>query len=82
MENSVKEKIINLLQKTENIELLQQVYSILDNNINFQEGEIWNNLSVEERNEIYLSAREGENPENLIDHEEAIREIRNKLGWS
>lgn len=81
MKHSVKEKIINLLQKTNNDMLLEQVYSILDSAVNSERGEIWNSLSVKDREDTMLSIRESQVQGNLIDHEDAMKEIRAKLGW-
>jgi hypothetical protein len=82
MKHSLKEKIIDLLQHTNNDKLLEQVYSILDSAINSSKGEIWNGLKEEDRKETLLSVKEAADPYNIINHEDAMKEIRTKLGWT
>jgi hypothetical protein len=62
MEHSLKEKIIDLLQHTNNDKLLEQVYSILDSAINSSNGEIWNGLKESDRRETLLSLKESSDP--------------------
>jgi len=35
-----------------------------------KEGQIWNRLSNDQKQELLLSVRESENPDNLISHED------------
>ncbi|MEX2336760.1 MAG: hypothetical protein WD555_05775 [Fulvivirga sp.] len=81
MRNSVKDKIIDLVKQTENVRLLEQVYAILDSELHGAKGQIWDSLSAEEKKETYQSLKESESSENLIDHEQAMKDIRRELGW-
>lgn len=82
MEHSIREKIIDLLLRTDDDKLLEQVYAVLDSAINAPNNGIWNNLTAEERNETLLSLEESNTADNLVDNEEVRREIRAKLGWA
>jgi hypothetical protein len=82
MEHSLKEKIIDLLQHTNNDKLLEQVYSILDSAINSSRGEIWNGLKENDRKETLLSLKESTDPYNIINHQEGMKEMRTRLGWT
>lgn len=77
----VKKKIIELVEKSENSVFLEQIYSIMDSNTS-PEGELLNLLNAEEKEETYQSLKDVEDPENLISQDEAMEQIRSKLGWN
>lgn len=77
----VKKKIIELVEKSENSVFLEQIYSIMDSNT-LPEGELLNLLNAEEKEETYQSLKDVEDPENLIGQDEAMEQIRSKLGWN
>ena len=81
MDTNVKDKIIDLVQRSTNGELLDQVYAILDSNLNYREGQIFQQLTVEEQAETIKSLKESEEEKNLIDHDTAMKDIRKKFGW-
>jgi len=81
MDLIVKKKIIELVEKSQNSVFLEQIYTIMDSN-NSDEGELLNLLSAEEKKETYQSLKDIEDPDKLISQDEAMNEIRKKLGWN
>ncbi|PRX51970.1 hypothetical protein [Salegentibacter salegens] len=81
MNSVLKRKIINIVERSENTFFLEQVYSILDRNT-LSEGELLEQLSVEEKEKTYQSLKDSEDSSNLIDHDLAMDEIRKNLGWN
>ena len=81
MDLIVKKKIIALVEKSENSVFLEQIYTIMDSNKS-DEGELLNFLSAEEKKETYQSLKDMEDPDNVISQDEAMNEIRKKLGWN
>ncbi|MCK5210725.1 MAG: hypothetical protein KAQ79_21995 [Cyclobacteriaceae bacterium] len=82
MEKKIRNKIIQLVNVTKDQKLLEQVYTILDSRTNFAEGQLFNNLTSDQKTETELSLRESEEEYNLEDHESVMKDIRNKFGWN
>jgi hypothetical protein len=82
MEQKIKSKIIQLVQGTSDQLLLEQVYNILDSQNNFSEGQLFENLTPEQKEETLLSLQESNEEYNLEDHESVMKDIRGRFGWS
>ena len=66
----LKNSFHNLIDSINNDALLMRFYDIISQIKNSREGELWNKLSKEDQEDLLLSAKESENEENLISHEE------------
>lgn len=63
----LKSDLHKILDKIENEQLLRTIYDFLKQRENTQEGQIWNTLTEEQKNEVYLSYKESTDGNNLID---------------
>jgi uncharacterized beta-barrel protein YwiB (DUF1934 family) len=63
----LKSDLHKILDKIENEQLLRTIYDFLKQRENTQEGQIWNTLTEEQKNEVYLSYKESHKDKNLID---------------
>lgn len=63
----LKSDLHKILDKIENEQLLRTIYDFLKQRENTQEGQIWNTLTEEQKNEVYLSYKESTEDNNLID---------------
>ncbi|MCF8373999.1 MAG: hypothetical protein K9H64_20420 [Bacteroidales bacterium] len=66
----LKANLHNLIDTINNYNLLQRVYSLLDQTVDSEEGYLWSKLSQEEQEEMILIEKESHDPENLIPHSE------------
>ena len=82
MENSIRKKIIQLVNATHDQKLLEQVYNVLDSQNNFSENQLFENLSSDQKKDTELSLQESKEKYNLEDHDSVMKEIRNKFGWN
>ena len=82
MQEKIRNKIIQLVNITKDQKLLEQVYNILDNSINFSEGQLFDNLAPDQKEETKLSLKESKEDYHLEDHEKVMKEIRDKFGWN
>jgi len=82
MEERLKTKIIQLVNASNNQNLLEQIYNILDSQINFAEGQLFGGLSHEQKKETELSLNESKEEYNLEDHDSVMRDLRKQFGWS
>ena len=62
-----------LIESIDNDNLLNIFYDILKRRSNAQEGDLWNRLSKEEREELLLAFEESDKPENLISQEKMTK---------
>jgi uncharacterized radical SAM superfamily Fe-S cluster-containing enzyme len=74
---NIKDDLRILIEKIDNDELLEMVYQILDSKRSEQDEDLINNLTVEERKELYQSYDESLDDSNLIDLD-AIKEKHSK----
>jgi uncharacterized protein YjgD (DUF1641 family) len=80
MLETVKRKLIQLVEESNDEGLLTQVYSVLESHS--ETKDIFDDLTEKDKAETMLSLNESKEAYNLIDHEEAMETIRNNLGWS
>ncbi|MBK8448489.1 MAG: hypothetical protein WAR77_08905 [Saprospiraceae bacterium] len=67
-----KEAFHKLIDTIEDEGLLNEYYNLITRLSNSQEGELWNTLTNEQKEELMLSYEESKDPKNLISHEEVI----------
>ena len=58
-----------LIDEIENERLLMKFYDLLLKSNDQKEGDLWNQLSEEQKNEVLLAESESRYQKNLIDHE-------------
>jgi len=74
MPNSIKQKLHDLIEKTDNESLLNQIYEfLLAHTTTPVNGDLWNMLSIEQQKELLLSLEESNDATNLISNEEVKR---------
>jgi len=73
----LKQNFHHLIDSIDNEKLLINFYDLIKKRTTVKEGQLWNNLTEQEKQELILSLDESKKPENLIDHEEMT--IKHKL---
>jgi hypothetical protein len=63
----LKSNLHQLLDKIENEELLRTLYDFIKQKESSREGEFWNTLTEDQKNEIFLSYETSQDDTNLID---------------
>ena len=63
----LKSELHKMLDSIESESLLRALYDFLKLNGTATEGHTWRTLTDAQKNEVYLSYEESENPDNLID---------------
>lgn len=71
---AIKKEFHELIDKVENILILEQFFNALNFSQNNSKAELWDSLTDSERNDIILAFNESEDENNLISFEE----IKNK----
>ncbi len=66
----LKQNFHHLIDSIDNEKLLINFYDLIKKRTTVKEGQLWNNLTEQEKQELILSLDESKKPENLIDHEE------------
>lgn len=66
----LKQNFHHLIDSIDNEKLLINFYDLIKKRTTVKEGQLWNNLTEHEKQELILSLDESKKPENLIDHEE------------
>jgi len=66
----LKQNFHHLIDSIDNEKLLINFYDLIKKRTTVKEGQLWNNLTEQEQQELILSLDESKNHENLIDHEE------------
>lgn len=67
-----KEAFHRLIDNIEDEGLLNEYYNLISRLTNCKEGELWNSLTPEQKEEQMLSYEESKDPKNLISHEEVV----------
>ena len=62
----LKTDLHKILDRIENEQLLRTIYDFLKQGESVQEGQIWQNLTEEQKKEVYLSYEESQYDKNLI----------------
>jgi hypothetical protein len=66
----IRKNFHSLIDSIDNENILLFFYDLMKRKSTTKEGQIWNRLSNDQKQEILLSAQESENPDNLISHED------------
>ena len=66
----IKKSFHNLIDSIDNESILLLFYDLMKSKSSPKEGQIWNRLTQEQKEELMLSLKESENSENLISHED------------
>jgi len=75
----IKQNFHILIDNIENENLLINFYDLIKKRSSAIEGQLWNNLTKLEQEELLLSLEESKNPENLISHDEMIKKHKKWL---
>ena len=68
-QSDIKTNFHHLIDEIDNEPLLMKFYDLLIMSRVQKEGELWNQLSKEQKNELLLAESESHYKKNLIDHE-------------
>jgi len=64
----IKNNFHKLIDRIDNNNILSKFYSILEQASTLKDGQLWNKLTEEEKNELFLIDNETDNNQNLISH--------------
>lgn len=68
-QSDIKSNFHKLIDETDNERLLMKFYDLLIKSKVQKEGELWNRLSEEQKDELLVAESESNYQKNLIDHE-------------
>lgn len=69
MQSDIRKSLHQLIDEIDNDQLLMKFYDLLLKSKVHKEGDLWNQLSDEQRKELLISESESKYKENLVDHE-------------
>lgn len=72
----LKSNIHDIVDRIQNEELLQTIYDFLKVKETNKPGELWESLTKEQKEEVYLSFEESEDESNLIDRESFFKRTK------
>lgn len=67
--SDIRNSFHKLIDEIDNERLLMKFYDLLIKSMDQKEGELWNQLSDEQKNEVLIAESESNYNKNLIDHE-------------
>ena len=70
----IKDEFHNLIEKIDNETVLKGYLKLIQRLNNSQTGELWDQLSNKEKDELLISYEESFDPTNLIAHEDVKKE--------
>ena len=68
-QSDIRTNLHQLIDEIENDQFLIKLYDLLSKSKDQNEGELWNQLSDEQRKELLITESESKYKENLVDHE-------------
>jgi len=68
-QSDIRNSFHKLIDEIDNERLLMKFYDLLIKSSDQKEGELWNQLSDEQKNEVLIAESESHYHKNLIDHE-------------
>ena len=71
-QSDIKNDFHHLIDEIENDGLLMRFYDLMKKSKGQREGDLWNQLSNEQKDLLFLTEEESRNPKNLIDHKTQI----------
>jgi len=69
MQSDIRKNLHQLIDEIDNDQLLMKFYDLLLNSKMQKEGDLWNQLSDEQRKELLIAESDSHYKRNLIDHE-------------
>jgi hypothetical protein len=81
-QSDIKSNFHQLIDEIDNERLLMKFYDLLIKSKVQKEGELWNQLSEEQKNEVLLTESESHYQKNLIDHETQKQNTKNGFRYS
>ena len=69
MQSDIRKNLHQLIDEIDNDRLLMKFYDLLLKSKVQKEGDLWNQLSDEQRKELLISESESKYKENLVNHE-------------
>ena len=69
----LKSNIHQIVDRIQSEQLLETIYDFLKTRETTKPGEIWNNLTEEQKKEVLLSFEASEDEKNLVDIDEVIK---------
>ncbi len=64
----IRKSFHHLIDTIDNENILIYFYDLMKRNSTIKSGQIWNELSPEQKEELMLSLKESDDPNNLISH--------------
>ena len=71
-QSDIKNNFHHLIDEIDNDGLLMRFYELMKKSKGQKDGDLWNQLSDEQKNLLLLTEEESRNPKNLIDHKSQI----------
>jgi len=72
----LKASLHELIDGIQNSDLLETLHDILHERISSKEGNLWNSLSSQEKQEVLEAYEDSENEDNLIPHAQVLRKFK------
>ncbi|MCB9230604.1 MAG: hypothetical protein H6581_03030 [Bacteroidia bacterium] len=74
----LKGGLYDMISRINDKDLLAQIHGIISKliNQNLEKTEFWDELPADQQNELELAIQESYNKENLVSHEDAMKEIQ------
>ena len=69
----IKASLHDIVDQINNEKLLHTVYEFLLVHKNNKDGALWENLTQDQRNEVFLAYEESENLENLVPNKDVLK---------
>ncbi|MFC2080411.1 hypothetical protein ACFLRQ_02940 [Bacteroidota bacterium] len=71
-QSDIKNNFHHLIDEIDNDGLLMRFYDLMKKSKSQKEGDLWNQLSNEQKDLLLLTEEESRDPKNLIDHKSQI----------
>lgn len=76
MSNSeLKMSLHQIIEKIDNEDVLKALYNLLVDKIPVKDGQLWKNLSEEQKNDLMLAFAESDDSEQLLSNEDVMKEF-------
>jgi len=79
MKNTVRTKIISLVENTSDDQFLDQIHSILDSRLNFKNGELFEQLTDSQKSETLFSIDVSNDAEQLVSNYQLKKDIQKRV---
>ncbi len=75
----IKESLVNLIENTQDENVLKSFYDLLKIRLSVSDGQLWMQLDASQKEMLKQSVAESDSPDYLISHEEQKRKHRKWL---